>query len=164
MVKKFKLKKGDEVIVMTGKDKGKTGKILKMLPKQMKAIVSEINRVKKNQKPDNNQPGGIIDKEMPIHVSNLSFYDREQNKGIKVGFKIRNNKKGYYFFLVHNSEPEAVNELERNFTINENVIRFLTTKTDKVPAEPTPIMKTKIDRENSERSVQEVELNEKDNK
>ncbi len=93
MVKKFKLKKGDEVIVMTGKDKGKTGKILKMLPKQSKAIVSEINRVKKNQKPDNNQPGGIIDKEMPIHVSNLLFYDKGQNKGIKVGFKINNNKK-----------------------------------------------------------------------
>ena len=46
-----------------------------MLPKKMKAIVSEINKVKKNQKPDNNQPGGIIDKEMPIHISNLSFYD-----------------------------------------------------------------------------------------
>ena len=93
MIEKFKLKKGDEVIVLTGKDKGKTGKILKMLPKKMKAIVSEINRVKKNQKPDNNQPGGIIDKEMPIHISNLSFYDRDQNKGIKVGFKINNNKK-----------------------------------------------------------------------
>ena len=93
MVEKFKLKKGDEVIVLTGKDKGKTGKILKMLPKQTKAIVSEINRVKKNQKPDNNQPGGIIDKEMPIHISNLSIYDRDQNKGIKVGFKIINNKK-----------------------------------------------------------------------
>ena len=93
MIEKFKLKKGDEVIVLTGKDKGKTGKILKMLPKKMKAIVSEINRVKKNQKPDNNQPGGIIDKEMPIHISNLSFYDREQNKGIKIGYKIVNNKK-----------------------------------------------------------------------
>ena len=93
MVEKFKLKKGDEVIVLTGKDKGKTGKIVKMLPKKLKAIVSEINRVKKNQKPDNNQPGGIIDKEMPIHISNLSFYDRDQNKGIKVGFKIINNKK-----------------------------------------------------------------------
>ena len=75
MVEKFKLKKGDEVIVLAGKDKGKTGKILKMLPKQTKAIVSEINRVKKNQKPDNNQPGGIIDKEMPIHISNISFYN-----------------------------------------------------------------------------------------
>ena len=93
MVEKLKLKKGDEVIVLTGKDKGKTGKIVKMIPKQMKAIVSEINRVKKNQKPDNNQPGGIIDKEMPIHISNLSFYDKELKKGIKIGFKIDNNKK-----------------------------------------------------------------------
>ena len=93
MKNKIKLKKGDEVVVLAGKDKGKTGKILKMLPKQTKAIVSEINRVKKNQKPDNNQPGGIIDKEMPIHISNLSIYDRDQNKGIKVGFKIINNKK-----------------------------------------------------------------------
>ena len=90
---KFKLKKGDEVIVLAGKDKGKTGKIVKMLPKQTKAIVSEINRVKKNQKPDNNQPGGIIEKEMPIHLSNLSFYDPQLKKGIKIGFKINNNKK-----------------------------------------------------------------------
>ena len=74
MKNKFKLKKGDEVIVLAGKDKGKTGKIIKMEPKLMKAVVSEINKVKKNQKPDNNQPGGIIEKEMPLHISNLSFY------------------------------------------------------------------------------------------
>ena len=79
--------------MLTGKDKGKTGKIVKMMPKQMKAIVSEINRVKKNQKPDNNQPGGIIDKEMPMHISNLSFYDPELKKGVKIGFKLNNNKK-----------------------------------------------------------------------
>ena len=90
---KFKLKKGDEVIVLTGKDKGKTGKIIKMIPKQNKAIVSEINKVKKNQKPDNNQPGGIIDKEMPIHISNLSFYDTNLKKGIKIGYKIDKDKK-----------------------------------------------------------------------
>mgnify|MGYP001384827443 CR=1 FL=1 len=93
MISKFKLKKGDEVIVLAGKDKGKTGKIVKMIPTQMKAIVSEINRVKKNQKPDNNQPGGIIDKEMPIHISNLSFYDPELKKGIRIGYKLNNNKK-----------------------------------------------------------------------
>ena len=90
---KSKLKKGDEVIVLAGKDKGKTGKIVKMIPKQMKAVVSEINRVKKNQKPDNNQPGGIIDKEMPIHVSNLSFYDPVLKKGVRIGYKIQKNKK-----------------------------------------------------------------------
>ena len=93
MSTKFKLRKGDEVIVLAGKDKGKTGKIVKMLPKQMKAIVSDINKVKKNQKPDNNQPGGIIDKEMPLHISNLSFYDPEIKKGVKIGFKINDNKK-----------------------------------------------------------------------
>ena len=93
MNNKIKLKKGDEVIVLTGKDKGKTGKIVKVLPKQMKAIVSEINMVKKNQKPDNNQPGGIIDKEMPMHISNLSFYDTNLKKGIKIGYKIDKDKK-----------------------------------------------------------------------
>ena len=93
MNNKFKLKKGDEVIVLVGKDKGKTGKIIKMLPKAMKAIVSEINKVKKNQKPDNNQPGGIVDKEMPIHISNLSFYDPELKKGIKIGYKLVENRK-----------------------------------------------------------------------
>ncbi len=93
MNKKFKLKKGDEVIVLAGKDKGKTGKIIKMVPKQMKAVVSEINKVKKNQKPDNNQPGGIIDKEMPIHISNLSFYDPILKKGSRIGYKLEKNKK-----------------------------------------------------------------------
>ena len=88
MTTKFKLKKGDEVIVLAGKDKGKTGKIIKMIPKLMKVIVSDINKVKKNQKPDNNQPGGIVDKEMPLHISNLAFYDSELKKGIKIGFKI----------------------------------------------------------------------------
>ena len=90
---KFKLRKGDEVIVLTGKDKGKTGKIVKMLPKQMKAIVSEINKVKKNQKPDNNQPGGIIEKEMPMHISNLAFYDANLKKGVKIGYRLDNDKK-----------------------------------------------------------------------
>ena len=90
---KFKLRKGDEVIVLTGKDKGKTGKIVKMIPKQMKAIVSEINKVKKNQKPDNNQSGGIIEKDMPIHISNLAFYDSVSKKGVRIGFKIVSDKK-----------------------------------------------------------------------
>ena len=93
MNNKLKLKKGDDVIVLAGKDKGKTGKIVKMIPKQMKAVVSEINRVKKNQKPDNNQPGGIIDKDMPIHISNLAFYDSSLKKGVRIGYKFTENKK-----------------------------------------------------------------------
>ncbi len=93
MTEKIKLKKGDEVIILAGKDKGKKGKIIKVIPKKNKAIVSDINKVKKNQKPDNNQAGGIIEKEMPIHISNLSFFDTLANKGVKIGYKIINDKK-----------------------------------------------------------------------
>ena len=87
MKNKLKLKKGDEVIVIAGKDKGKTGKITKMHPDIFKVIVSGVNKVKKHQKPDNNQAGGIIEKEMPIHISNLAYYDHKLKKGIKIGFK-----------------------------------------------------------------------------
>ena len=84
-----------------------------------------------------------------------SSIEYKENWGLRnLAYKIKNNKKGYYYYIVHNSIPEAIHELERNFTINENIIRFLTTKTEKVPAEPTPIMKAKIDKENSERSIQ----------
>ncbi len=93
MSDKLKLKKGDEIIVLTGKDKGKTGKIVKMLPKNNKAIVADINKVKKNQKPDNNQAGGIIEKDMPIHISNIAYYDMSSKKAVKIGYKFENNKK-----------------------------------------------------------------------
>ena len=94
MKNKLKLKTGDEVIVIAGKDKGKTGKITKMHPDIFKAIVSGINKVKKHQKPDNNQAGGIIEKEMPIHISNLAFYDAALKKGVKIGFQFdQKNKK-----------------------------------------------------------------------
>ena len=92
-----------------------------------------------------------------------SSIEYKENWGLRsLAYKISNNKKGYYYFLVHNSDPEAIIELERNFKINEDVIRFLTTKASKVPTEPTPIMKAKIDKENSERAVPEIDLKEKD--
>ena len=92
--KKIKLKKGDEVIVLAGKDKGKTGKITKIIPSTNKAIVSGINKVKKHQKPDKDQAGGIVEKEMPIHISNLSYYDKSKKEAVKIGYKIdKNNKK-----------------------------------------------------------------------
>tara|TARA_B100000470_G_scaffold34992_1_gene24190 strand:- start:633 stop:950 length:318 start_codon:yes stop_codon:yes gene_type:complete len=94
MQNKIKLRKGDEVIVLSGKDKGKTGKITLVKPQINKAVVAGINKVKKNQKPDKNQAGGIIEKEMPIHISNLAYYDRSLKKGIRTGFKFndKNNK------------------------------------------------------------------------
>ena len=90
---KIKLKKGDEVIVLTGKDKGKTGKIAKVNSVVNKAIVTGINKVKKHQKPNNNQAGGIIEKEMPIHISNLAYYDTALKRGVKIGFKFLNKGK-----------------------------------------------------------------------
>ena len=91
---KLKIKKGDEVIVLAGKDKGKKGKIVKILPKINKAIVSDVNKVKKHQKPGNNEPGGIVEKEMPIHISNLNYFDSKLNQGVRIGFKLnKDNKK-----------------------------------------------------------------------
>ena len=95
--KKIKLKKGDEVIVLAGKDKGKTGKITKVKPLINKAIVTGINKVKKNQKPSNEQAGGIIEKEMPINISNLAFYDPTLKKGVKIGFKFSEKGKKIRF-------------------------------------------------------------------
>ena len=89
---KIRLKKGDEVIVLAGKDRGKTGKITLVKPQTNKAIVSGLNKVKKHTKPDNNQAGGIIEKEMPIHISNLAFYDVGLKKGLKLGYKFNDKK------------------------------------------------------------------------
>jgi large subunit ribosomal protein L24 len=73
MHNKIKIKKGDEIIVLAGKDKGKTGKVVKVIPNIRNAIVVGINKVKKHQKPDKGQAGGIVEKEMPIHISNLAY-------------------------------------------------------------------------------------------
>ena len=90
---KINLRKGDEVIILAGKDKGKTGKITLVKPSVNKAIVAGINKVKKHQKPDNNQPGGIVEKEMPIQISNLGFYDPTSKKAVKLGFKFNEQNK-----------------------------------------------------------------------
>ena len=93
MGSKIKLKKGDEVIVLVGKDKGKTGKITLIQPSLNKAVVSGINKVKKHQKPDNNQAGGIVEKEMPLHISNIAFYDKVSKKAVRLGYKIKDKNK-----------------------------------------------------------------------
>ena len=97
MNNKIKLKKGDEVIILAGKDKGKIGKIIKVKPLNNKAIVAGINKVKKHKKPDDSQAGGIVEKEMPIHISNLSYYDSAMKKGIKIGFKFSDKNKKIRF-------------------------------------------------------------------
>ena len=84
-----KIKKGDEVIVLTGKDKGKTGNVVRAIPEDDRVIVDNVNMVKKHQKPNPalNVPGGIIEKEMPIHVSNVALVNPATGKADRVGFK-----------------------------------------------------------------------------
>ena len=100
----IKLKKGDEVIVLTGKDKGKIGKIILVKKQVNKAVVAGINKVKKHQKPDNNQAGRIIEKEMPINFSNLEYYDSISKKGVKLGYKF--NEKKEKIRIIRNSGKE----------------------------------------------------------
>ncbi|HJD61065.1 MAG TPA: 50S ribosomal protein L24 [Rickettsia endosymbiont of Columbicola hoogstraali] len=84
---KLKVKKGDEVIVITGKYKGKKGKILKVFPKKNKIVVSGINLVKKHTKPTQVSEGGIITKELPIDISNVAHVDPKTGNPTKVAFK-----------------------------------------------------------------------------
>lgn len=83
-----RIKKGDEVVVLTGRDRGKRGAVLRRVDKDH-LLVEGINRVKKHQRPNpmKNQPGGIVDKEMPIHVSNVSLLNPQTQKADRVGFK-----------------------------------------------------------------------------
>ena len=90
---------------------------------------------------------------------NKATIEYKENWGLRsLAYKIQNYKKGYYYMLVFNGESEAVNELERNFRIDEDVIRFLTSKIDTIPSEPSPIMKSKIEKENSENMINEANL------
>ena len=95
-----KIKKGDDVIVITGKDKGKTGSVVSINRESNRVIVENINIAKKHQKgnPNNGTPGGIIEKEMPIHISNVALANPTTGKADRVGIKIlEDGKKVRYF-------------------------------------------------------------------
>ncbi|MGB0748774.1 MAG: 50S ribosomal protein L24 [Magnetospiraceae bacterium] len=83
----MKIKKGDRVIVLTGRDKGKQGEVLRVLPKDNRAYVSGVNMVKRHQRPSQFNPGGIIDKEAAIDLSNLAHIDPKTDQPTRVGFK-----------------------------------------------------------------------------
>jgi large subunit ribosomal protein L24 len=84
---KLKIKKGDKVVVITGKDKGKTGEVLRVLPKDGRVVVQGVNMVKRHTRPAMGQPGGIVEKEATIHVSNIAHIDPKSNKPTRVGYK-----------------------------------------------------------------------------
>jgi large subunit ribosomal protein L24 len=88
----MKLKKGDTVVVITGKDKGKQGEVMTVLPSANKVIVSGVNMASKHQKPRRaNQQAGIIDRDMPIHVSNVMLVHK--GKPVRIGYELRDGKK-----------------------------------------------------------------------
>lgn len=103
-----KIKKGDEVIILTGKDKGKTGQVLSIATAD-KILVEGINTVKKHQKPNPNKgvEGGIVEKQMPINISNVAIYNAQTKKADRVGFKILEDGKKVRFFKSNNEVLDA---------------------------------------------------------
>ena len=84
---KLKIKKGDHVVVITGKDKGKKGEVLKVLPTENRAIVKGVAMIRRHQRQTATQEGGIIAKEAAIHISNLALEDPKDGKPTRVGYK-----------------------------------------------------------------------------
>ena len=94
-----RIKKGDEIIVITGKDKGRRGTVLRIMPYE-RVVVEGVNIAKKHQRPDPNSgvAGGIVEKEMPIHASNVMLYNPATKKGDRVGFRsLEDGRKVRYF-------------------------------------------------------------------
>ncbi len=86
------VKKGDTVVVISGKDKGKKGKVLQAMPKDSRVVVEGVNMMTKHQKPTQQmQQGGIVHRESTIHVSNVMIFDKKANQGVRVGYKLLAN-------------------------------------------------------------------------
>jgi large subunit ribosomal protein L24 len=88
-----KIKKGDTVIVLTGKDRGQEGQVLKVMPKEDRCIVQGVNRIKRHTRPSQTSAGGIIEREASIHISNVAIKDPKDGKPTRVGFDMRDGKK-----------------------------------------------------------------------
>ena len=85
--KKFKIRKGDKVTVITGRDKGKTGEVLRVLTKKDRVLVQGVNMVQRHQRPSQMNPGGIIEKEASVHISNVAHIDPKSREATRVGFR-----------------------------------------------------------------------------
>jgi large subunit ribosomal protein L24 len=83
-----KIKKGDKVVVLAGRDKGRSGEVVRVMPKETRALVRGVNLVKRHTKASQTNEGGIISKEAPINLSNIAIADPKDGKATRVGFKI----------------------------------------------------------------------------
>jgi large subunit ribosomal protein L24 len=88
-----KIRKGDKVVVLTGRDKGRTGEVIEVRPSEGRALVRGVNMVKRHQRQSATQEGGIVSKEATIHLSNIAILDPKDKKPTRVGFKIVGDKK-----------------------------------------------------------------------
>jgi large subunit ribosomal protein L24 len=88
MALKLKIKKGDKVVVIAGRDKGKSGEVLRVIPAENRAVVQGVNMIKRHTRPRPGEPGGIIEREAAIHVSNIAHVDPSSNRPTRIGFKI----------------------------------------------------------------------------
>ena len=84
---KLKIKKGDKVVVITGRDKGKVGEVKKVMPTESRVIVDGVNMIKRHTRPSAGDPGGIVEKEASIHVSNVAYVDPKTDKPTRIGYK-----------------------------------------------------------------------------
>ncbi len=94
-MKQYRIRKDDKVMVITGKDAGKIGKVLKILRKSDKVLVEKVNVAKRSVRPNpyRREPGGIVEKEMPLSISNVMVVCSKCNKPVKVGYRVENGKK-----------------------------------------------------------------------
>ena len=103
-----KIRKGDQVVVTTGKDKGKRGTVLKVLDTG-KVVVEGVNRVKRHTRPNpiKGQTGGIVDKEMPIQASNVALFNPATGKGDRIGFRVLDDGRKVRFFKSNGEVADA---------------------------------------------------------
>jgi len=85
--RKMKVRKGDKVVVVTGREKGKTGEVLRVVPKEARVLVQGVNMVKRHTRPSQRTPGGINELEAPLHISNVALADPQDGKPTRVGFR-----------------------------------------------------------------------------
>jgi len=97
MDKTYHIKKNDNVMVVAGKDKGKTGKVLNIITKKDRVVVEKVNMIKRHVRPSQKSKGGIMERESPIHVSNVMLYCEKCSKPVRVGSKILEDKKKVRF-------------------------------------------------------------------
>ena len=88
MAKKFKIKKGDSVVVISGRDRGKRGEVMRVMRKEDRLVVQGINMIKRHTRPSAGHPGGIVDKEASIHISNVAHVDPASSRPTRVGYKV----------------------------------------------------------------------------